>query len=136
MVFQTAGSNATEVKNQIDALLADVQANAPRGGKVTQMMSTNDFLFASIKNVVVTLLEAVLLVILIVLLFLQDWRSTMIPFISIVVSLVGTFAFMVVADFSINLITLFDRGRNARVPSGSPAHTAHLTTRRLCSPRG
>ena len=107
MVFQTAGSNATEVNNRIDALLADVQANAPRGVKVTQMMSTNDFLFASIKNVVVTLLEAVLLVILIVLLFLQDWRSTMIPFISIVVSLVGTFAFMVVADFSINLITLF-----------------------------
>ena len=107
MVFQTAGSNATEVNEQIDALLADVQANAPRGVKITQMMSTNDFLFASIKNVVHTLLEAIVLVVLIILLFLQSWRSTLIPFISIVVSLIGTFAFMVVAGFSINLITLF-----------------------------
>ena len=107
MVFQTAGSNATEVNKQIDALLADVQANAPRGVKITQMMSTNDFLFASIKNVVHTLLEAIVLVVLIILLFLQSWRSTLIPFISIVVSLIGTFAFMVVAGFSINLITLF-----------------------------
>ena len=107
MVFQTAGSNATEVNKQIDALLADVQANAPRGVKITQMMSTNDFLFASIKNVVHTLLEAIVLVVLIILLFLQSWRSTLIPFISIIVSLIGTFAFMVVAGFSINLITLF-----------------------------
>lgn len=107
MVFQTAGSNATEVNQQIDALLADVQANAPKGVKITQMMSTNDFLFASIKNVIITLLEAILLVILVILLFLQDWRSTMIPFVSIIVSLVGTFAFMIVAGFSINLITLF-----------------------------
>lgn len=107
MVFQTAGSNATEVNEQIDALLADIQKNAPKGIKITQMMSTNDFLFASIKNVVVTLIEAILLVILVILLFLQDWRSTLIPFVSIIVSLVGTFAFMVVAGFSINLITLF-----------------------------
>ena len=107
MVFQTAGSNATEVNQQIDDLLADVQANAPKGVKITQMMSTNDFLFASIKNVIITLLEAILLVILVILLFLQDWRSTMIPFVSIIVSLVGTFAFMIVAGFSINLITLF-----------------------------
>lgn len=107
LVFQTAGSNATEVNQQIDALLADVQANAPKGVKITQMMSTNDFLFASIKNVIITLLEAILLVILVILLFLQDWRSTMIPFVSIIVSLVGTFAFMIVAGFSINLITLF-----------------------------
>ncbi len=107
MVFQTAGSNATEVNEQIDALLAEVQKNAPKGVEVTQMMSSNDFLFASIKNVVVTLIEAILLVILVILLFLQDWRSTLIPFVSIVVSLIGTFAFMVVAGFSINLITLF-----------------------------
>lgn len=107
MVFQTAGSNATEVNNQIDALLADVQAHAPKGVEITKMMSTNDFLYASIHNVVKTLIEAILLVILIVLLFLQDWRSTLIPFVSIIVSLIGTFAFMVVAGFSINLITLF-----------------------------
>ncbi len=107
MVFQTAGSNATEVNEQIDALLAEVQKNAPKGVKITQMMSSNDFLFASIKNVVVTLIEAILLVIFVILLFLQDWRSTLIPFVSIIVSLVGTFAFMVVAGFSINLITLF-----------------------------
>ncbi len=107
MVFQTAGSNATEVNEQIDALLAEVQDNAPKGVKITQMMSTNDFLLASIKNVAITLIEAILLVILVILLFLQDWRSTLIPFVSIIVSLVGTFAFMVVAGFSINLITLF-----------------------------
>lgn len=107
MVYQTAGSNATEVNNKIDALLKKIQDEAPKGVKITQMMSTNDFLYASIKNVVVTLIEAILLVILVVLLFLQDWRSTLIPFISIIVSLIGTFAFMVVAGFSINLITLF-----------------------------
>ena len=72
MVYQTAGSNATEVNNNIDALLKKIQDEAPKGVKITQMMSTNDFLFASLKNVVVTLIEAILLVILVVLLFLQD----------------------------------------------------------------
>ena len=70
-------------------------------------MSTNDFLYASIHEVVKTLIEAIILVILVVYVFLQDIRSTLIPLVAIVVSLIGTFAFMTVAGFSINLITLF-----------------------------
>lgn len=107
MVFQTAGSNATEVNNKIDAFLKDASKDFPKGVEMVQMMSVNDFLYASIHEVVKTLIEAILLVILIVYIFLQDFRSTMIPLVGIVVSLVGTFAFMSVAGFSINLITLF-----------------------------
>ena len=75
--------------------------------ELTQLMSSNDFLYASIHEVVKTLLEAILLVILVVYIFLQDIRSTLIPLVGIIVSLVGTFAFMAMAGFSINLITLF-----------------------------
>ena len=71
------------------------------------MMSSNDFLFASIHEVVKTLIETIILVILVVYVFLQDFRSTLIPLVGIVVSLVGTFAFMAIAGFSINLLTLF-----------------------------
>ncbi len=107
LVFQTAGSNATEVNEQIDAFLADAAKDLPKDVELTQMMSTNDFLFASIHEVVKTLIEAIILVILVVYVFLQDIRSTLIPLVGIVVSLIGTFAFMSVAGFSINLITLF-----------------------------
>lgn len=107
MVFQTAGSNATEVNQQIDAFLEEAKKDLPRGVELTQMMSSNDFLFASIHEVIKTLFEAVLLVILVVYIFLQDIRSTLIPLVGIIVSLIGTFAFMTLAGFSINLITLF-----------------------------
>lgn len=107
LVFQTAGSNATEVNGQIDAFLEDARKDLPKGMEIVQVMSTDDFLFASIHEVVKTLFEAILLVILVVYIFLQDIRSTLIPLVGIVVSLVGTFAFMAVAGFSINLITLF-----------------------------
>ena len=107
MVFQTAGSNATEVNGQIDAFLEEAGKDLPKGVELTQMMSTNDFLFASIHEVVKTLIEAIILVILVVYVFLQDLRSTLIPLVGIIVSLIGTFAFMAVAGFSINLITLF-----------------------------
>ena len=107
MVFQTAGSNATEVNRQIDRLLEEARKDLPKGVELTQMMSSNDFLFASIHEVVKTLIEAIILVILVVYVFLQDIRSTLIPLVGIVVSLIGTFAFMSVAGFSINLITLF-----------------------------
>ena len=70
-------------------------------------MSSNDFLYASIHEVIKTLFEAIFLVILIVYVFLQDIRSTIIPLVGIIVSLIGTFAFMSIAGFSINLITLF-----------------------------
>ena len=107
MVFQTAGSNATEVNQNIDNLLDEVRKDLPKGVELTQMMSSNNFLFASIHEVVKTLIEAILLVILVVYVFLQDIRSTLIPLVGIIVSLIGTFAFMSVAGFSINLITLF-----------------------------
>ncbi len=107
MVFQTAGSNATEVNNAINAFLEEARKDLPKGVEMVPLMSSNDFLYASIHEVVKTLLEAILLVILIVYIFLQDVRSTLIPLVGIIVSLVGTFAFMAVAGFSINLITLF-----------------------------
>ena len=103
MVFQTAGSNATEVNQNIDNLLDEVRKDLPKGVELTQMMSSNDFLFASIHEVVKTLIEAILLVILVVYVFLQDIRSTLIPLVGIIVSLIGTFAFMSVAGFSIKI---------------------------------
>lgn len=107
MIYQTAGSNATEINLEIDAFLAEVTKTLPRGAEVTQLMSTNEFLFASIHEVIKTLIEAILLVILVVYVFLQDIRSTVIPLVGIIVSLIGTFAFMALVGFSINLITLF-----------------------------
>ncbi|MDY5396544.1 MAG: efflux RND transporter permease subunit [Alistipes sp.] len=107
MVFQTAGSNATEVVNQINELLDEVEAELPKGIAIAHLHSVNDFLFASINEVIKTLFEAIILVVLVVYVFLQDIRSTLIPTVSILVSLVGTFAFLAVAGFSINLLTLF-----------------------------
>ncbi len=107
MVFQTAGTNATEIVNNIDELLDDARKDLPKDVEIIDMMSVNDFLFASMHEVIKTLIEAIILVILVVYVFLQDLRSTLIPSISIIVSLIGTFAFLAVAGFSINLLTLF-----------------------------
>lgn len=107
IIYQAAGSNATVVNRQIDEVLDRVRRSAPSGIEITSLMNTNDFLFASIDQVVETLRDAIILVILIVLLFLKDWKSTLIPFIAIIVSLIGTFAFMMLAGFSINMLTLF-----------------------------
>ncbi len=107
MVFQTAGSNATEVVNQVNELLAEVEADLPKGIAIAHLHSVNDFLFASINEVLKTLFEAIILVVLVVYVFLQDIRSTLIPTVAILVSLIGTFAFLAVAGFSINLLTLF-----------------------------
>lgn len=107
MVYQVAGANATAVNQEISDLLDDIAKDLPEGMKFLQMMSVNDFLFASIDNVVETLVIAILLVILVVYFFLHDLKSTLIPSISIVVSLIGTFAFLSVAGFSINILTLF-----------------------------
>lgn len=107
MVYQTPGSNATEVNNNIDALLDEARKDLPKGLQLDQLMSANDFLNASMHEVVKTLLEAIFLVILIVYVFLQDLKSTLVPMVGIIVSLIGTFAFMAVAGFSLNLITLF-----------------------------
>ncbi len=107
MIYQTAGSNATEILKNIDKLIEEEQKKAPKGVEFVSIMDINDFLFASIHEVIKTLFEAIILVILVVYIFLQDLRSTIIPLISIIVSLIGTFAFMIVAGFSINLLTLF-----------------------------
>ena len=106
-ISQTSGSNANEIIKQVDAEIEKIRADLPKGLEVIDLMSTKDFLDASIKNVIKTLFEAILLVILVVFVFLQSMRSTIIPTISIIVSLVGTFAFLMVAGFSLNMITLF-----------------------------
>lgn len=107
MISQTAGSNANEIIEEIDKLTAEISKDLPKGLVMSDLMSTKDFLDASISEVVKTLVEAILLVILVVYIFLQSVRSTIIPAISIIVSLVGTFAFLYVAGFSLNLLTLF-----------------------------
>ena len=107
MVYQVAGANATAVNEEISQLLDELSKDLPEGIQFLSMMSVNDFLFASIDNVVETLVIAILLVILVVYFFLHDFKSTLIPSISIIVSLVGTFAFLSVAGFSINILTLF-----------------------------
>lgn len=107
MISQTAGSNANEIIREIDKLVEEVRGDLPAGLVLEDLMSTNDFLDASISEVVKTLIEAILLVILVVYFFLQSVRSTVIPSISIIVSLVGTFAFIYLMGFSLNLITLF-----------------------------
>ena len=106
-ISQTSGSNANEIIKMVDKEIEQIRKDLPKGLEITDMMSTKDFLDASIKNVIKTLFEAIILVILVVFVFLQSLRSTIIPTISIIVSLVGTFAFLFVAGFSLNMITLF-----------------------------
>ena len=107
MISQTAGSNANEIITEIDKLMEEVRKDLPKGLKLVDVMSTKEFLDASIHEVVKTLVEAIILVILVVYVFLQSVRSTVIPTISVIVSLVGTFAFLYIAGFSLNLLTLF-----------------------------
>ncbi|HIY49906.1 MAG TPA: efflux RND transporter permease subunit [Candidatus Barnesiella excrementavium] len=107
MISQTSGSNANEIIKEIDRSLVEISKTLPKGIKIVDLMSTKDFLDASIKTVVKTLLEAILLVVLVVYVFLQSFRSTFIPAVSIVVSLVGTFAFLYLVGFSLNMLTLF-----------------------------
>ena len=107
MVYPVAGVNMTEVNNHINKVLEEMNAELPDGLKFVTFMDTNDFLFESIHEVVETLIIAILLVILVVYFFLQDFKSTLIPSLSIIVSLVGTFACLKIAGFSINILTLF-----------------------------
>ncbi len=106
IVFQSAGSNATQVVEDIQKELDKFQKEAPEGVKIITTMSVNDFLFASIHEVVKTLIEAFVLVFLVVFIFLQDFRSTLIPIIAIPVALIGTFFLMNIFGFSVNLLTL------------------------------
>ena len=107
VIYQTPESNATEVINHINAYLKKAREDFPIGLEMEVVESANDFLYASIENVVRTLLEAILLVTLVVFVFLRDFRSTLIPLIATIVSLVGTFFFLYIFGFSINLLTLF-----------------------------
>jgi preprotein translocase subunit SecF len=107
MISQTAGSNAHEINQKIDQLAKELKSSLPNDLVISNLMDTNDFLNASISEVVKTLLETILLVILVVYIFLQSGRSTIIPTVSIIVSLIGTFAFMYLVGFSLNLLTLF-----------------------------
>lgn len=106
IVMQSAGSNATEVVNTIQAELDKFQIECPEGIKIATTMDVNQFLFASIHEVIKTLLEAFALVFLVVFVFLQDFRSTIIPMIAIPVALIGTFFLMNMFGFTINLLTL------------------------------
>ena len=106
-LFQVAGANATEVNNEISATLEEINENLPEGMEIATILNSNEFLFASIHEVVLTLVIAILLVVLVVYFFLHDFKSTLIPSISIIVSLVGTFACLAIAGFSVNLLTLF-----------------------------
>lgn len=107
MTAQTSGSNANEIIKEIDKVTADISASLPKGMILTDITSTKDFLDASIANVVETLFIAIVLVVLVVYLFLHDLRATLIPSLAIIVSLVGTFAFLSIVGFSLNLLTLF-----------------------------
>ena len=106
MVQQVAGSNATEIATDVKAALAEAEKAMPPGMKVTIEQDVTEFLFASIEEVVMTLFITLLLVFLVVYVFLQDFRSTLIPMIAVPVALVGTFFFLWVFGFSINLLTL------------------------------
>ena len=106
IVYQMPGTNATETISNIETLLEETQLTMPPGMKVNVSMNANDFLFASIHEVIKTLLEAFVLVFIVVYVFLQDLRSTLIPAIAIPVALIGTFFMLSLIGFSINLLTL------------------------------
>ena len=106
MINQVAGSNATQIADDVKTALADAQKQMPPGMKVTIEQDVTEFLFASIEEVVFTLFITLLLVFFVVYIFLQDIRSTLIPMIAVPVALIGTFFFLWVFGFSINLLTL------------------------------
>ncbi|KJD33926.1 multidrug transporter AcrB [Tamlana nanhaiensis] len=106
-IFQTAGSNAQEIIETIKSELSRLEKDFPEGIKVLIPFDTNLFLTASIDKVVHTLIEAFILVFLVVFIFLQDFRSTLIPAIAVPVAIVGTFFFLNLFGYSINLLTLF-----------------------------
>ena len=106
MIYQTAGSNATQIIGDITELLGEIEKDLPPGMKIETTLNANDFLFASIHELIKTLIEAFILVFFVVYIFLQDFRSTLIPAIAIPVSLIGTFFALYLMGFSLNLLTL------------------------------
>ena len=107
MINQAPGANATQVNAAINELYDQIKQTMPAGLEFTILQTSDDFLYAAIHNVVETLIIAILLVILVVYFFLQNFKATLIPSISIIVSLLGTFAVVKVAGFSLNILTLF-----------------------------
>ena len=106
-VLQTSGSNASQIETEVRALLITQSKNFPQGVSYTIIQSAKERLDASINQVITTLLEAFILVVIVVFIFLQDFRSTLIPAIAVPVSIVGTFFFLNLIGFSINVLTLF-----------------------------
>ena len=107
IINQAPGANATQVNAAINEIYSDIKKTMPAGLEFTILQTSDDFLYAAMHNVVETLIIAILLVILVVYFFLQNFKATLIPSISIIVSLLGTFAIVKVAGFSLNILTLF-----------------------------
>jgi len=106
MVTQIAGSNATQIAKDVKKVIGDLQKNMPPGVEVMYQQDVTEFIYASIEELVKTLVEAFILVFIVVYIFLQDFRSTLIPLVAVPVSLIGTFFFLYVFGFSLNLLTL------------------------------
>lgn len=106
-ISQTSGSNAQELINNIKTVVSNAEESFPPGMKISYILDANEFLSASIEKVLHTFVEALLLVFLVVFIFLQDWKSTLIPAIAVPVAIIGTFFFLQVLGFSINILTLF-----------------------------
>lgn len=107
VVYQTPGSNALNVADAVSKTMEELKQDFPKGVDYKIVYQTSDFVRASIREVVITLIEAFILVFLVVFIFLQDWRATLVPATTIPVSIVGAFAIMYLLGFSINMITLF-----------------------------
>ncbi|GAA5543000.1 efflux RND transporter permease subunit [Ochrobactrum soli] len=106
-VFQAPGSNALQISENVHAAMADLKKTMPEGVDFDIVYDTTQFVKASIESVIHTLLEAIVLVVIVVILFLQTWRASIIPLVAVPVSIVGTFAVMYVFGFSINALSLF-----------------------------
>ncbi len=106
-VFQAPGSNALEIADNVRATMEEVKKTMPEGVDYAIVYDTTRFVDASIEAVIHTLFEAVLLVVIVVVVFLQTWRASIIPLLAVPVSIVGTFAVMYVFGFSINALSLF-----------------------------
>jgi multidrug efflux pump len=106
-IFQAPGSNAIQISDNVRATMAELKANMPEGVNYEIVYDPTQFVRASIKSVVLTLLEAIALVVIVVILFLQTWRASIIPLLAVPISVIGTFAVMHLFGFSINALSLF-----------------------------
>ncbi|MHC5715820.1 MAG: efflux RND transporter permease subunit [Nostoc sp.] len=107
LIYQLPGSNALDTAKAVEAQIAELEKNFPPGLKAIIVYDTTKFVEVSIEEVVKTLMEAIALVVLVIFIFLQDWRATIIPAIAVPVSLVGALAFAYVLGFSLNTLTMF-----------------------------